>query len=50
MAVFAVREYSLDYRLRQADDVQRLMMGMLKVLNGRISECVSNVLPTHSGL
>ncbi|ETS79226.1 hypothetical protein PFICI_09079 [Pestalotiopsis fici W106-1] len=41
MAVFAAWRFSLDYRLREADDVQRLMLGMLEVLKGRISECVT---------
>lgn len=39
MAVFATPRACMDYRVREVPDVQRLVLGLLGVLEGRIQEC-----------
>ncbi|KAF3025458.1 hypothetical protein E8E14_001571 [Neopestalotiopsis sp. 37M] len=41
IAVFDAGRSCLDNRLREAKDVQRLVLGMLEVLRGQITECTS---------
>ncbi|ETS86734.1 hypothetical protein PFICI_00562 [Pestalotiopsis fici W106-1] len=40
MAVFAPGRNCMDHRVREAPEVQRLILGILTVLQSRISECV----------
>lgn len=45
MAVFAAPKACMDRRVREVPDVQRLVLGILGVLEGRIQECkISKVL------
>ncbi|KAJ0422969.1 hypothetical protein BJY00DRAFT_310570 [Aspergillus carlsbadensis] len=39
--VFAAARASLDYRLREAEEVQRLVMGLLRTLDESIQKCIS---------
>jgi hypothetical protein len=38
--LFAPARASLDYRLREAEDVQRLVMGLLRTLDESIQKCL----------
>ncbi|KAL3472857.1 hypothetical protein BJX99DRAFT_234764 [Aspergillus californicus] len=40
IGVFAATRASLDYRLREAEDVQRLIFGLLKTLDESIQQCI----------
>lgn len=40
IGVFANGRASMDHRLREAPDVQRLVLGLLDVLHGRINKCM----------
>jgi hypothetical protein len=40
IGVFASGRASMDHRLREAPDVQRLVIGLLKLINGRIEQCM----------
>jgi hypothetical protein len=41
MAVFASAKACMDHRIREAPEVQRMLSGILEVLNGQIEECKS---------
>lgn len=44
IGVFASGRASMDHRLREALDVQRLVIGLLEVINGRIEQCMCSSL------
>ncbi|KAL2816179.1 hypothetical protein BDW59DRAFT_166463 [Aspergillus cavernicola] len=45
IGVFAATRASLDYRLREAEDVQRLILGLLKTLDESIQQYISRLAP-----
>ncbi|KAI2473481.1 fungal-specific transcription factor domain-containing protein [Annulohypoxylon bovei var. microspora] len=40
MAVFASGKVCMDHRVREAPEVQRLVLGILEILQGRLEECI----------
>ncbi|KAI1461196.1 hypothetical protein F4805DRAFT_415028 [Annulohypoxylon moriforme] len=43
MAVFASGKACMDHRVREAPEVQRLVLGILEILQGRMEECINLV-------
>ncbi|KAI0543077.1 hypothetical protein GGR58DRAFT_450631 [Xylaria digitata] len=48
IGVFAKGRASMDHRLREAPDVQRLVLGILDVLNRRVKQCLDTLRTVNS--